>query len=143
MTGVPASVVVVGGGIVGLSTAYALVKAGIGVTVVEQGPIPNPLASSADHHRLIRFAYADRLGYAARMPDAFAAWRAMWADLGRPEAHHYVPTGVLSVSLEQGDGADRSLRTLQALDLPHEHLEARRSSGACRSSSPMAFASRS
>jgi glycine/D-amino acid oxidase-like deaminating enzyme len=123
MTGVPASVVVVGGGIVGLSTAYALVKAGVGVTLVEQGPIPNPLAASADHHRLIRSAYGDRLGYAARMPDAFAAWRAMWADLGRPEAHYYVPTGVLSVSLEQGDGADRSLRALEALGLPHERLE--------------------
>jgi sarcosine oxidase len=119
MTGV----VVVGGGIVGLSTAYALVKAGTGVTVVEQGPIPNPVASSADHHRLIRFAYGDRTGYVARMPDAFAAWRAMWADLGRPEAHYYVPTGVLSVSLEQGDGADRSLRTLETLGMPHERLE--------------------
>jgi 2-polyprenyl-6-methoxyphenol hydroxylase-like FAD-dependent oxidoreductase len=42
-------VIVVGGGIVGLSAAYALVKAGVGVTLVEQGPIPNPLASSADH----------------------------------------------------------------------------------------------
>ena len=115
--------VVVGGGIVGLATAYALVKAGIGVTLVERGPIPNPRAASADHHRLIRFAYGDRAGYAARMPDAFAAWRAMWADLGRAEAQYYVPTGVLSLSLEQGDGADRSLRTLEALGLPHERLE--------------------
>jgi glycine/D-amino acid oxidase-like deaminating enzyme len=57
------------------------------------------------------------------MPDAFAAWRAMWADLGRPQAHYYVPTGVLSLSLEQGDGADRSLRTLQTLGLPHARLE--------------------
>ncbi len=57
------------------------------------------------------------------MPDAFGAWRGMWADLGRPEAHYYVPTGVLSVSLEQGDGADRSLRTLAALGMPYERLE--------------------
>ncbi len=117
------SVVIVGGGIAGLSSAYWLVKAGIGVTVVEQGPVPNPVAASSDHHRLIRFAYGERTGYAVRMPDAFAAWRAMWADLVRPEAHYYAPTGVLSVSLEQGDGADRSLRTLRDLDLPHERLE--------------------
>lgn len=123
MSGVSGSVIVVGGGVVGLSTAYALHKAGVGVTVVERGPIPNPLAASADHHRLIRFAYADRRGYAARMPDAFAAWRAMWADLGGPEARYYVPTGVLSVSLEQGDAADRSLRALDKLGFPHERLE--------------------
>ena len=117
------SVLIVGGGIVGLSTAYWLVKAGLGVTVVEQGPIPNPLASSTDHHRLIRFAYGDRAGYAARIPEAFAAWRAIWADLPRPEGHYYVETGVLSLSTEQGDGADRSRQTLESLGLAHEVLE--------------------
>lgn len=116
-------VLVVGGGIVGLSTAYWLVRAGIGVTVVEQGPVPNPAAASSDHHRMIRFAYGDQAGYAARMPEAYAAWRAIWADLPRPEGHYYVETGVMSLSTEQGDGADRSRETLEALGLPHERLE--------------------
>ena len=66
MTGIA----IVGGGIVGLSTAYWLAKAGHGVTVVERGPIPNPEAASADHHRLIRFSYGDEVGYAARMAEA-------------------------------------------------------------------------
>ena len=117
------SVLIVGGGVVGLSTAYWLVRAGLRVTVIEQGPIPNPVASSADHHRLIRFAYGDRAGYAARIPEAFDAWRAIWADLPRPESHYYVETGVLSLSTEQGDGADRSRETLEALGLAHEVLE--------------------
>lgn len=116
-------VTIVGGGIVGLSTAYWLTRAGIGVTVVEQGPIPNPLAASADHHRMIRFAYGDRAGYAARIPEAFAAWRVLWADLPRPEAHYYVETGVLSVSTEQGDGPDRSRNTFEALGIVYERLE--------------------
>ncbi len=116
-------ILVVGGGIVGLSTAYWLAKAGHGVTVVERGAIPNPEAASADHHRLIRFSYGDRLGYAARMGEAFAAWRTMWSDLGQPEARYYVPTGVLSLSVEQGDRGDRSLGTLEALGLAHERLE--------------------
>lgn len=119
MTGI----IVVGGGIVGLSTAYWLARAGLGVTVVDQGPIPNPLASSADHHRLIRFAYGERAGYAARIPEAFAAWRTMWTDLPRPEPHYYVETGVLSTSTEQGDGPDRSREALDALGLACERLE--------------------
>lgn len=116
-------IVIVGGGIVGLSTAYWLAKAGQRVTVLERGAIPNPEAASSDHHRLIRFSYGDRLGYAARMAEAFAAWRAMWADLGGPEARYYVPTGVLSLSLEQGDRGDRSLGTLETLGLAYERLE--------------------
>lgn len=116
-------VVVVGGGIVGLSTAYWLVKSGIGVTLIEQGPIPNPVAASADHHRMIRFAYADRAGYTARMPEAFVAWRALWADLPRPEGHYYVETGVMSLSTEQGDAPDRSRNTFDALGIPYEQIE--------------------
>ena len=50
-------VIVVGAGIAGLSTAWSLVKRGHQVTLLEQGEIPNPLAASGDHHRIIRRAY--------------------------------------------------------------------------------------
>lgn len=39
-------VLVVGGGIVGLSTAWSLVKRGFDVELFEQGPLPNPVGSS-------------------------------------------------------------------------------------------------
>jgi glycine/D-amino acid oxidase-like deaminating enzyme len=48
-------VIIVGGGIMGLCTAWALQRAGHRAALYEQGPIPNPLASSTDHHRLIRY----------------------------------------------------------------------------------------
>lgn len=116
-------VLIVGAGIVGLSSAYWLTKAGLSVTVVEQGPIPCPLASSADHHRLIRYAYGDAEGYCARMTDAFAAWRAMWADLGAAEAHYYAATGMLCTSQEPGDYTDRSVKVMDKLGIPYERIE--------------------
>jgi glycine/D-amino acid oxidase-like deaminating enzyme len=38
--------IIVGGGIVGLATAWALARDGHEVELFEQGPLPNPLASS-------------------------------------------------------------------------------------------------
>jgi glycine/D-amino acid oxidase-like deaminating enzyme len=37
---------IVGGGIAGLSTAWALARRGVRVELFEQGPLPNPRASS-------------------------------------------------------------------------------------------------
>ncbi|MBL8584420.1 MAG: FAD-dependent oxidoreductase, partial [Rhizobiaceae bacterium] len=91
------NIVVVGAGIAGLSTAWALVKRGHGVTLLEQGAIPNPLAASGDHHRIIRRAYRADNGYGRLMSEAYDAWDELWADLGRS---HMDPRGFICVSLE-------------------------------------------
>ena len=79
------NVIVVGAGIAGLSTAWSLARAGHSVSIVEQGPIPNPLAASGDHHRIIRRAYGKAGGYARLITEAYDAWDELWADLG--ESH--------------------------------------------------------
>ncbi len=79
---------IVGAGIMGLASAWALARRGHAVTVFDQGPIPNPVCSSFDEHRIIRHAYGNMRGYALMMPEAFAAWGRMWDDLGRS---HFVP----------------------------------------------------
>ncbi|MEL7303960.1 MAG: FAD-dependent oxidoreductase [Pseudomonadota bacterium] len=48
---------IVGGGIAGLATAWALARRHIRVTLFEQAMIPNPLSASGDQHRLIRRGY--------------------------------------------------------------------------------------
>ena len=53
-----------------------------------------------DDHRLIRHAYGAQHGYMRMVDEAYAAWDALWRDLG--EVLH-VPTGVLALG-EGGGG---------------------------------------
>lgn len=112
--------VIVGAGIVGLSIARSALGRGHHVTLVEQGPIPNPDSASFDEHRMIRFQYGAAEGYARMLVDAFAAWDRLWAETGRA---HFADSGVIAISLASGDYADASLATLRRAGLPHEVVE--------------------
>jgi glycine/D-amino acid oxidase-like deaminating enzyme len=114
-----AHVVIVGGGIMGLSTAWAATRRGLRVTLLEQARIPNPLGSSFDRHRLIRYPYGAFDGYARMVLDAYDAWRALWADLGETL---YVESGTLVLSGSEGGWAKDSVRNLEALKLPHSRI---------------------
>lgn len=114
-------VVVVGAGIAGLSTAWSLAKRGHRVTLLEQGSIPNPLAASGDHHRIIRRAYPSGSGYGRAITEAYAAWEEMWADLGQ---RHYDPRGFACVSREPGDEAEDYLEGLKEGGFPFDLLTA-------------------
>jgi sarcosine oxidase len=114
------NVIVVGAGIAGLSTAWSLVKAGHQVSIVEQGPIPNPLAASGDHHRIIRRAYGAAAGYGRLITEAYEAWDEMWADLGES---HLDPRGFICISREEGDDAEQMRDGLAAGGFPFEMIE--------------------
>jgi len=109
--------VIVGGGIAGLCTAWALAKQGQAVTLVEQGELPHPLAASVDQHRLIRYPYAEAVGYCRMVKTAYEAWDKLWMDLGET---HYVETGTLALSCEVGDWSDRSCSTLEQVGIPYD-----------------------
>lgn len=102
---------IVGGGIAGLSTAWSLRKAGHDVTLFEQGAVPNPLAASGDHHRIIRRAYEQGSGYTRAMTGAFEAWDEMWHDIG---ANHLDMRGFACVCRAEGDEADDYRKALEA-----------------------------
>jgi glycine/D-amino acid oxidase-like deaminating enzyme len=113
--------IIVGGGVMGLCTAWALCRAGHRPVLYEQGPIPNPLASSCDQHRLIRYTYGAMTGYARMVGQAYAAWDRLWADLGR---RHYQETGTLVIARADDGWVRDSQDCLTAMALPVETWQA-------------------
>lgn len=113
-------VIVVGGGIVGLSTAWALTKRGHHVTLIEKGQIPNPMAASGDHHRIMRRAYSAASGYAPMITEAFEAWNSLWQDIG---ANHYDARGFALFSHYDGDDADVFRLGLDAGNFGYDYVK--------------------
>jgi len=111
-------IAIVGGGIMGLSAAWALRRDGHEVSLFEQGPLPNPLGSSVDEHRLIRHPYGAERGYTRMVNAAYAAWDLLWTDLG---ARHYSQTGTLV--LDRGDRwTSATAEALAAEHIPFHRL---------------------
>lgn len=121
-------VIIVGGGIVGLSTAWALARGGHETVLFEQGPLPHAGGASYDQHRLIRLPYADHPGYCAMTVDALKAWQRLWDDIGES---HYAEVGSLALSTEEGDWADLSRQTLDHLGLDYETLDQKQIESLC------------
>ena len=105
---------IVGGGIAGLSTAWALARRGFDVELFEQGPLPNPQGSSYDEHRITRHAYGAMEGYAHLMPEAFRVWDSLWRAIG---ASHYEPCGAVYFLRHETDWYAGVARSLAAMNI--------------------------
>ncbi len=111
-------IVIVGAGIMGLSTAWVLTKRGHRVTLVEQGDtIPSSLAASGDQHRMIRRAYGANSGYATLITEAYEAWEELWLDLG---VSHYEPAGILCICQAVGDEAEQFREGFDTAGTPYD-----------------------
>jgi glycine/D-amino acid oxidase-like deaminating enzyme len=109
--------IVIGGGIMGLSTAWALLREGHEVALYERARIPNPLGASCDQHRAIRHAYGTAEGYARMVDSAFAAWHRLEGDAGRRVYHR---TGVVALDRHGGTWARESAAVLRRIGVDHE-----------------------
>jgi sarcosine oxidase subunit beta len=112
---------VLGAGIMGLSAAWGLRRAGWSVTLVEQDGIPNERGASVDDHRLIRHPYGAELGYMRMVNAAHEAWDRLWADLGETL---YVPTGLLALADAPGGWLAESRAGLTTGNHPFADLDA-------------------
>ncbi len=117
-------VVIVGAGIVGLSTAYALLKQGIRhVTVVEQETIDHPRATSRGPSRMLRFEYGPDVHYSKMVQLSLHRWRRLEHITGRTI---YTRTGLLVLGTEDDNFTLPSYRILRALGQPIERLSEQR-----------------
>ena len=99
MTGDHFDLIVVGGGVFGLSTALEAGRRRRTVLVVDRGTVPNPIAASFGPSRKIRSTYLDP-HYTRLALEAMEGWRRIEAETG---TELYVAAGNLNVSDKETD----------------------------------------
>src|SRR6266481_4213153 len=108
-----ATVIVVGAGINGVTSAIELKKRGHKVILVDPGPLPHPLAASTDISKAVRAAYGPDEDYTALAERCIELWRKWNAKFGIELYHE---TGVLFVCqhrMQPGDFEYESCRILE------------------------------
>jgi glycine/D-amino acid oxidase-like deaminating enzyme len=108
-----ATVIVVGAGINGVTSAIELKKRRHKVVLVDPGPLPHPLAASTDISKAVRAAYGPDEDYTALADRCIEDWRKWNTDFGIELYHE---TGVLFVCrhpMQPGDFEYESCRVLE------------------------------
>jgi glycine/D-amino acid oxidase-like deaminating enzyme len=114
-----ATAVVVGAGVLGVSTARELARRGWDVRVLEQYAVGNVRSASGGDTRLLRFSHGDLDWYTLLARRALALWREIEAEAG---AQLFEPVGVAWFETGDDDFTRRSERTLGRLGIPCERL---------------------
>ena len=113
-------VVIVGAGIVGLATAYALVRQGVRhVSVVEQETVDHRRASSHGISRLLRFEYGPDQQYTEMVGLSLNRWQHLEHITGQTL---YTPTGLLVLGTEHDNFTQPGYQIMQKLGLPVDQL---------------------
>jgi monomeric sarcosine oxidase len=113
-------IVIVGAGIVGLSTAYALLKQGMKqVIVLEQVAVDHRGGTSCGMSRLLRFEYGADALYSEMVQLSLKRWRNLERATKRTLCTR---TGLLVLGKENDNFTQPSYLTLRALGLPAQHL---------------------
>jgi sarcosine oxidase len=114
-------IAIVGGGIYGLSLAWALARNGHLVTVIEKEDIPNESCASFDQHRLFHPFFAEKSSSVV-WPEVMAAWQTMHRDIGEDL---FVPSEAMIIAADRQDTALAAMRSLTLQDIPFAQLDAR------------------
>ena len=125
-------VIVAGAGVYGLTAALELRRRGYGVTVLDPGPLPHPLAASTDISKLVRMDYGPDEDYLVAMEEALARWRRWNADWPAPLFHE---TGLVFLTSKQMAPGGYEWESWQ-LALSHGHKPQRVDSRAIRERFP-------
>lgn len=115
------TVIVVGGGVIGLATACALAEQGTRVTVLERFTIGHNWASSHGLSRAIRHEYGQEAIYTAMVARSLDQWQALEQRTGR---RLYAETGVLTLGQPDDGHTLPGLAVMRGAGLPIERLSA-------------------
>lgn len=129
-------VIVVGGGIIGTSSAYYLAKRDLSVALLDQGAIANPEASSCDHARVFRLTHGKDSFYTDLAVQALPLWREFQQE-AREELLHL--NGMLDVAKGDGRYEEQCLKVLLDHKLPARKLKAPEACERYRTLRPRAF----
>ena len=117
-------VIVVGGGVFGLTAAIELTARGHTVTLLDPGPLPHPLAESTDISKVVRIDYGADLDYTALGEAAVAGWKTWNEAWARPLFHETGVTFLSRAPMEPGGFEHDSYELLVSRGHPLERLNA-------------------
>jgi len=109
-------VAVIGAGVMGLATGWALRRRGIEATVYEQFEVGNPRGSSHGRSRIFRLAYAEP-EYVRLAQEALGLWRELEAETGETVLELYGLVEIVQ-ALEES-----TAQTLEACGVAWERLD--------------------
>jgi N-methyl-L-tryptophan oxidase len=110
------NIVIAGGGVMGLYTAYTLLRRGVKhVTVLERYAVGHDRAASTDTTRAVRYEYAANEDYSRMVARAVPMWRELEASAG---TDLYVECGVACWGRAGDAHARQSFRTLTGMGIP-------------------------
>jgi glycine/D-amino acid oxidase-like deaminating enzyme len=121
----PLSIIVVGGGIYGVTAAIELRRRGQAVSLFDPGPLPHPDASSTDISKAIRMDYGSDEFYMELMEVALERWDTWNREWGEALYHE---TGILFMArkeMQAGDYEYESYALLQKRGHPPQRLNSK------------------
>ncbi len=109
------SVIVVGGGVMGVSAAYWLSSLGRRVTLLDQNEIPNKRGASGDQLRALRMTYGKDAFYS----DMAAKSLPLWLEFCRQSTDKFlVRNGFLDLAVQDHGYEEHCLKTLREIKIP-------------------------
>lgn len=115
-------VVIIGGGSMGIASAYYLAKANQKVLVVDRYTIPNTYGSHHGETRILRLGYGNGGTYVPLVKEALELWRELEQETGRTL---YNQTGAISVGYPQSDFVKETIDSSIKYDLDYEAMDAK------------------
>jgi glycine/D-amino acid oxidase-like deaminating enzyme len=116
-------ILIIGGGIFGLTAALSLKERGHRVMLCDAGPIPHPLAASTDISKVVRVDYGGDELYTALAEEARQGWLRWNESWGEPLYHEQGVTMLSRGPLRPGDFVTESYHLLKERGHPLQRLD--------------------